>query len=565
MPAPVDRGLLRESRAARAHLVFAGVLGAVEGGLIVAQAVLLAGVIARAATQGAGVAALEPDLIALGAVLAGRALVAAGFELSGRAGAIRVMSELRGRLVEHLLLGAPGQRPPDVRTGELAASAVQGVDALEAYFAGYLPRLVLAVVAPLAVLVVAAVIDPVTAGVLALTVPILIGFMVLVGRGTRARARRRLGALELLSAHFLDVVCGLATLRAYRRERRQERVLAGVGDRYRCETIAMLRVAFLSALVLELCAMLGTAVVAATVGVQLVGGHLTLRAGLTVLLLAPELYGPLRQVGQQFHASADGAAAAQRIFQTLGRPAATVSAVSPRALPRVRGAPIELHGVSYEYPGRAGAVLERVDLALEPGTVTALVGESGSGKSTVAHLLMRFADPTAGRVTVAGCDLRELDLNWWRGQIAWVPQHPTLFTGTVEENVRLGAPAASERDLDAAILAAGLGGTIAALPDGLQTVIGEGGRRLSAGQRQRVALARAFLADAPLLVLDEPTAHLDGRAAAAVGDAIERFARGRTTLVIVHHEALAGRADRVVRIAAGRIVAGGPARLERAA
>lgn len=553
MPTPVDRRLVRESRAARSHLAAAAILATVEAGLVVAQAVLLATVIARAALAGAGIVAVEGDLIALGAVLAARALVSAAFELSGRLGASRVMSELRGRLVSHLLLAAPGQRAHDVRTGELAAGAVQGVDALESYFAGYLPQLMLASIVPVVALGWAATVDPVAAGILALTVPILFAFMILIGKGTRAQTRKRLGALELLSAHFLDVVRGLQTLRAYRRERFQEQVLAGVGDRYRRETMGTLRIAFLSALVLELCAMLGTAVVAATIGVQLVGGELTLRAGLTVLLLAPELYGPLRQVGQQFHVSADGSAAAERIFTTLENQPAVTAPADPVSAPDPRSHAVELRGVSYEYPGRAGLALDSVDLELLPGSFTALVGASGSGKSTLARLLAHLADPTDGIILCGGVDLRELDLDAWRARVAWVPQHPTLFTGTVAENVALAAPHASPAEVEAAIDAANLREVIPSLPDGIETVIGEGGRRLSAGQRQRIALARAFLQDAALLILDEPTAHLDRDNAIAVGEAIERLARGRTTLLIVHDQSLAARAERILRIHAGAI------------
>jgi ATP-binding cassette subfamily C protein CydD len=553
---PIDARLVRESRAARTHLGLAAVLGVLQAGLIIAQAVLLATVIARAAINGAGLASLRGELITLGGVLAARALVNAAFELSGRVGATRAMSELRRRLAEHLLLDAPGQRRANVRTGDLAASAVSGVDALEAYFAAYLPQLILACVVPVAVLASVATIDAVSAVILAVTIPVLITFMILIGVGTRAQTDRRLGALSLLSAHFLDVVRGLETLRAYRREHAQERILAQVGERYRRETMGTLRIAFMSSLVLELCAMLGTAIVAAAIGIQLCGGRLTLRAGLTVLLLAPELYGPLRQVGQQFHASADGTAAAERIFATLEQPGPVPARAARPALsePAVVLGDIAFHGVSYEYPDRSGLALDHVDLTLAAGTMTALIGASGNGKSTIARLLLRFADPTAGTIRSAGTDLREIDLERWRRNIAWVPQHPTLFSGTLAENIRLGAPAAGDEQLHSALDAAGIGTLIDELPDGLDTIIGDGGRRVSAGQRQRIALARAFLRNAPLLILDEPTAHLDPVTAARLGETIERLARGRTVLLIVHDRALAARADLVMQIADGRIV-----------
>jgi thiol reductant ABC exporter CydD subunit len=555
MAAPVDRRLVRESRPARVHLALAAILGGISAVLIIAQAALLAYVIGRAAIGGASLAAVQPELVALVAVMLARALIDGAFELSGRWGAIRVMSELRGRLVARLLLAGPERRPGAARTGELAGTAVQGVDALEAYFAGYLPQLVLASVVPLAVIGWVLTLDPATAAILAVTVPLLVLFMILIGRGARAQAQGRWRALALLGAHFLDVVQGLATLRAYRREQAQEQAMANVGERYRAETMATLRTAFLSALVLELCAMIGTALVAATIGVQLVQGTLGLQAGLTVLLLAPELYGPLRQVGQQFHSSADAATASQRIFDALQDPPEIERASRPRRPRDPASEPIAFAGVAYSYPHRPRRALAGIDLELAPGSITALVGPSGAGKSTMARLLMRLADPTEGAITCGGLDLRELDLDAWRAHIAWVPQSPTLFAGTVAENIALYAPAAGRAQIQRAASAAGAADFIRLLPDGLQTPVGEGGRRLSCGQAQRVALARAFLADRPLLVLDEPTAYLDEAGALAAACALESLARGRTTLLIAHHPAVSAIADRVCRLQDGRLAA----------
>ncbi|MGA2321467.1 MAG: thiol reductant ABC exporter subunit CydD [Solirubrobacteraceae bacterium] len=553
MASPVDRRLVRESRIARIHLTIAAALGMLSAVLIVAQAALLAYVIDRAAMRHASLASLQTALIALAAVLCARALTGGAFELSGRWGAVRVMSELRNRLVQRLLLVSPGQRLGSGRTGELASTAVQGVDALEAYFAGYLPQLILAATVPLAVIAWVMTIDPVTAGILALTVPILVLFMVLIGKGARAQAQGRWRALSLLGAHFLDVVQGLATLRAYGREDAQRDTLADVGERYRAETMATLRIAFLSALVLELCAMIGTALVAATIGVQLVAGVLGLQAGLTVLLLAPELYSPLRMVGQQFHASTDASTASERIFQALGSPEAIKRSSNPRQPPNPALAAVRFEGVSYEYPQRAGMVLDGVDLELEPGRVTALIGPSGAGKSTLARLLMRLADPVKGRITCGGVDLCELDLELWRAQIAWVPQRPTVFTGTIAQNIALYAPDAGLTRIEDAASAAGALQFIRRLPAGLETPVGEGARRLSAGQAQRIAIARAFLADRPLLLMDEPSAHLDEDSAVELTDAIEHLAHGRTTLLIVHHPSLSDLAHQVHVIRDGRL------------
>ncbi|MDO8186954.1 thiol reductant ABC exporter subunit CydD [Conexibacter sp. JD483] len=561
MAPPVDPRLLRASRAARRQLATAAALAVAAAVLIVAQAVLLADVIASVFIDGATLHDVRWELVALVGAVAGRAAVAAGFELAGRAGAARVMSELRERLAEHLLVKRP-LRPAE-RTGELATTAVQGVDALEGYLAGYVPQLALAATVPLAVLGWVGLHDWVAALLLAISVPLLIVFMILIGRSAQTATEARFGALSLLGAHFLDVVRGLETLRAHNRDRAQEATIAAAGERYRVETMATLRVAFLSALVLELMAMIGTALVAAAVGVQLVEGVLTLQVGLAVLLLAPELFAPLREVGRQFHAGADGLAAAERIFAVLEEPAPASTQEMPMVsvipsssfpMPDPGREPIRFEQVGFAHPGRERKVLDGFDLTLQPGELTALVGTSGAGKSTAAALLLRLIEPTAGRVSCGDADLRTVGLDGWRRQLAWVPQRARIFAGTVADNVRLADPGASDREVRRALAAAGAARFTTALPEGIETRVGDGGRPLSAGESQRIALARAFLRDAPLLVLDEPTAHLDAETAAAVESAIVRLAAGRTTLLIAHRPTLAARADRVVTLAAGCVV-----------
>jgi ATP-binding cassette subfamily C protein CydCD len=400
--------------------------------------------------------------------------------------------------------------------------------------------------------------DPAAGLILAVTIPLVPVFMALVGLKARDDVRRRERTLALLGSHFLDVVRGLRTLRAFGREQAQERTLARVGDRYRRETMRTLRVAFLSAFVLELLAMLGTALVAATVGIQLAQGHLELSVGLAVLLLAPELYAPLRSMGQQHHASADGLAAAERIFEVLDAPATVAAAERPRPAPDPGLAPILVEGATLTYPGRAEPALRDAFLALRPGEIVALVGPSGAGKSTLAALLLRLADPDAGAVRCGGIDLRELDADAWRERVAWAPQRGRLFAGTVAENLRLGAPEATDAELELALAAVDALELVAALPDGLDTRLGDGGRALSAGQAQRLVVARALVRRASLLVLDEPTASLDGATAARVADGLLTAARGRTTLLITHDPALAARADRVVTLRDGRIVPNEP-------
>jgi thiol reductant ABC exporter CydD subunit len=546
----LDARLLRRARAVRVLLAADAALGLLAALLVLAQAVLLAHVAARAFV-GASLADVAMPVGLLVAVVAGRAVAAWGFEVAGRRAATDVLSQLRLDLVERRLRDRPAALD-GAESGEVATAAVAGVDTLEAAFARYLPQLVLAAVVPLAVLALVGSIDFISAGVMLLTLPLVPVFMWLVGRYTERRTRERWRALAHLATHFLDVVRGLPTLRAFNRGQWQTGRVAQVSDEYRQATMGTLRLAFLSGTVLELAATMGIALVAVTVGVRLVEGGLGFEAGLTVLVLAPELYLPLRNLAAQYHTSADGLAVAERLLDLLEEPPAVGS--GPAVPPSPRIAPVRLHGVSFAYPAREDVVLESVDLELTPGETVALVGPSGSGKSTIASLLLRLAEPTGGHVSAGAVDLAACDVMAWRAQVAWVPQRPTLFRSTVAENIRLGAAAAGDKRVRAAAELAGADAFVRELPDGYDTVVGDGGRPLSAGQLQRIVLARAFLRDAPLVILDEPTANLDPENAELVADAVERLREGRTVLLITHRLALARRADRIVTLAGGRVV-----------
>jgi thiol reductant ABC exporter CydD subunit len=540
----VDRRLMRRARPVRVLLALDVAIGLAAAVLVIGGATLLAHAVVRGVDGGA----VAWPLVALALVFAARGALAWAFEVAGRRAAAQTMSELRLALVDKRLREQPAGLDR-AEAGELTAAAVQGVDALEAYFARYLPQLVLGCIVPLAVLCWVATVDLESAAVMVLTLPLVPVFMWLIGRYSEARARERWQALRLLSAHFLDVVRGLPTLRAFNRGEAQAATIADVSEQYRRATMGTLRVAFLSGSVLELAATLGVALVAVTVGVRLAEGGVGFEAALTVLVLAPELYLPLRRLGAQFHASADGVAVAQRLLDLLDAP----PAVSSGRLVAPSHAPVRFEGVSFEYQGR-GAVLDAVELELAPGETVALVGPSGAGKSTLASLLLRLADPTGGRITVAGVDLAECDAAAWRRQLAWVPQRPTLLRGTVAENIRLGEGDADDARVAAAAVLAGADRFVRALPEGYETVVGDGGRPLSAGERRRIALGRAFLRDAPLVVLDEPTADLDPAAADVVAEAVARLASGRTTLLITHRPELVSAADRVVALRRGSAV-----------
>jgi ATP-binding cassette, subfamily C, bacterial CydD len=548
---PIDPRLVHRGRAVRALLVADAALGVLAAFLVLAQAVLLARVAARG-FDGASLGELTVPLVLLVAVAACRGAAAWGFESVGRRAAAGVLSQLRLDLVERRLRDRPAALD-GAESAELATVAVGGVEALETTFARYLPQVVLATVVPVAVLALVASIDLVSAGIMLVTLPLVAIFMWLVGRYTELRTRRRWQALRLLATHFLDVVRGLPTLRALNRSEAQAKRVAAVSDEYRRATMGTLRVAFLSGTVLELAATLGIALVAVTVGVRLVDGGLGLEAGLTVLVLAPELYLPLRTLAAQYHASADGLAVAERLLDLVEAPETYRRAV--QAAPSPSDVPVRFEGVSFAFPSRPGLVLDEIDFELVPGETVALTGPSGAGKSTIAALLLLLAEPTAGRIAVGRADLARCDPAAWRAQIAWVPQRPTLFRGSVADNIRLGDKAARDPAVREAAVLAGADAFVRAFPDGYRTVVGDGGRSLSAGQARRIAIARAFARDAPLVILDEPTADLDEAAAELVGAAVERLLDGRTVLLITHRGELEARADRVLRLGAGRIQA----------
>ncbi len=546
---PLDPRLVRRARAVRAMLAADAALGVVAALLVLVQAVLLARVAARG-FAGASLRELLTPLVLLVVVAACRGAAAWGFEVAGRRAAASALSDLRLDVVERRLRDRPAALD-GTESAEVATLAVGGVDALETAFARYLPQLVLALVVPVAVLGLVASIDLLSAGIMLLTLPLVPVFMWLVGRYTERRTAQRREALRLLSTHFLDVVRGLPTLRAFNRGRAQAERIEQVSDEYRRATMGTLRVAFLSGTVLELAATLGIALVAVTVGVRLAEGGLGLEAGLTVLVLAPELYLPLRNLAAQYHASADGLAVGERLLD-LAEEAGERS--RGRATPpSPRDVPVRLEDVSFAYPARPDAVVAGLDLELEPGETVALTGPSGAGKSTIAALLLLLAEPSAGRVTVGGVDLAGCDPAAWREQVAWVPQQPTLFRGTVADNIRLGDPGAPQATVGEAAAQAGADGFVRELPEGYETVVGDGGRPLSAGQVRRIALARAFLRDAPLVILDEPTADLDPASAEAVGEAVVRLLGGRTVLLVTHRPDLEARADRVVVLGAEEV------------
>ncbi len=555
-----EHGLRQETRVARGALAATIGLASLAGVAVIAQAMLLARVVDRAAFHGAGLDAVAPLLAWLAALFLVRAGLSWGAEIMGFRAAARVKAGLRRRLLGHLFalgpLFAAGER-----SGELAGTVLESVEALEPYIARYLPQMVLVGVVPLAILAAVVPLDWRSGAVLVVSGPLIPFFMVLVGSQAEAINRRQWRQMLLMGAHFLDAVQGLTTLKLFGRARAEVALVGRIADEYRRTTMASLRVAFLTSAVLEFFASLSIALVAVLFGTRLMHGHAHFLPALLVLLLVPEFFMPLRGLAVHYHARMSALAAAERIFAVLRTP------LPAPAVPRVTGVST---GVSAGV-GVVGAVglacrrlhvayaadrpvLQGIDCVMPAGTMTALVGASGAGKSTLAAALLGFVQPSAGAVLVDGVPLANIPLaDWWR-RLAYVPQAPRLFAGTIASNLLLARPGADEAALREAARLAGLLDVIEALPRGFATEIGDGGIGLSGGQAQRLALARAFLKDAPVLILDEATAGLDLETEAAIVAAMRRLMRGRTSVVITHRLATARRADRILVLEAGRIV-----------
>jgi thiol reductant ABC exporter CydD subunit len=520
-------------------------VGGLTALLLIAQAWLIAQVVADAFLHHRSLGSLRVALFALVGVIAVRALLAWGSEAVAHRASASAKSDLRRAATAHAAgLGPAGLEGADA--GRLTTLLTTGIDALDGYFARYLPQLFLAVIVPVAVIAVVAGADWVSAVLIAVSLPLIPIFMALVGATAKDRTTARMRSLQKLAGHFLDVVQGLPTLKVFGRAKAQARSIADVTDRYRTTTLATLRLTFLSSLILELLATVSVALVAVAVGLRLLGGDMSFRDALFVLVLAPEAYLPLRALGANYHASADGMQAAQDIFALLEEPAAAPAGGTRKAI----DTSIRLQGLEVTYLGRRLPALGGADLVVAPGEIVAVTGPSGCGKSTLLSVILGLRLPQAGSVSLGGSVLQDLDLDDWRSRIGWVPQRPHLFARSVADNIRLGRPGASDATVMAALEAAGLTEVIGRLSDGVDTLLGEGGAGLSAGERQRVSLARAFVRDAPLLLLDEPTASLDGETESDVLTAVRRLVIGRTAVIVAHRPALAALADRVVELPA---------------
>ncbi len=550
----VDKRLLREAKKAHLALFLTVGMGFLVGVILVGQAYVLADIIDRVFLHGAGWREVQTGVLLLLLLSAARSLALWAREVAAQRVSGRVKKDLRDRLMAHLFTLGPSYARGE-RSGELANTVVEGVEALDAYFSQYLPQLATSALVPLTIVLIVFTQDTLSAVVMAVTAPIIPMFMMLIGSIADRMTKRQWGTLSRMSAHFLDVLQGLTTLKMLGRSREQVKTIADISDQFRRTTLGVLRVAFLSALVLELMATISTALIAVEIGLRLLYGKLVFQRALFVLILAPEFYMPLRELGAKFHAGMSGTAAAQRIFEILNTPLPRgTGSTTPKVVTRPRRFDLHFQDVWYAYEGGKRPALRGVSFTVWEGQKVALVGPSGAGKSTIAHLLLRFMEPDKGRILVDGRPLSEWDVRTWREYVAWVPQMPYLFHGTVADNIRLARPDAPMEAVIEAARLAHADAFIQELPEGYHTLIGERGARLSGGQAQRLALARAFLKDAPLLILDEATANLDPENEALLQEAVARLLEGRTALIIAHRLNTVYDADQIVVLSHGKVV-----------
>ncbi|UVI30686.1 thiol reductant ABC exporter subunit CydD [Paenibacillus spongiae] len=551
--------LFKQVQGTRKLFAASVIIGVAGGLLLIVQAIYMARVTNGAFLGGQSLAALLPALYVLLGVIGLRAVLQAAGDYASTQMAQRIKSDLRLRLVRKLAELGPDYAKGE-RSGELINTVYEGVEQLENYLAKYLPQVALSTFIPAAVFFVVAGTDWLSAVIFAVTLPLLVILMILIGKAAKAKTDRQFQLLGRLGGHFHEMLRGLPTLKMFNRSRAQIDIIARISEEHRRSTMGTLRLAFLSAFVMELFASLSTAIVAVFLGLRLIEGEIGFEHAFLVLLLAPEFYNPVRTLGTQFHAGMNGVTAAGRIFDILNtEPPGWVEKEGAAVLPpKPEGYRIVFEGVTVQYAGEARPALSDISLTLEPGERIALVGPTGAGKSTLLDLLQGFIKPASGRILVDGIDLSQISMSWWRNQQSVLSQHPHLFHGTIGDNIRISKPDASGAEVAAAAEAAQAAAFIQALPRQYDTPLGES-VRLSGGQAQRIAIARALLREAPLLMLDEPTAGLDLANEANITKTLEPLLRGRMSITAAHRLSTIRASDRIVVLAGGRIVEAGTA------
>jgi ATP-binding cassette subfamily C protein CydD len=522
---------------------------------IIVQAYCFAAIVNGAFLSGLSLAELMPFFAAMLAAAFGKALTYRANEELGFRLAAAIKTSLRQKVLTHLFDAGPTAVPRH-RTGELLQLLGEGMDGIDDYCGKYLTQFTYILVIPPVMLVIVFSLDYITMAILLVTAPLIPLFMILIGRWAEQVQSRQWKLLRFLGGHFLDILIGLSTLKAWGRSEEQTLVIARLSDKLRSSSLSILRVAFLSALTLELLTTLSTAVIAVTVGLKLLFGQLAFQQALFILLLAPEFYLPFRQLGAHYHAGLAGVDAAERIEVLLVAAPDRTTVAGKKDWLLQKPPAIAFNNVSFSYSADRPPALRSISFSVAPGEQVALIGPSGSGKSTLFDLLLKYIHPDSGEILIDGHCLSSLPTEQWRNCIAYVPQFPHLFQGTLRDNISFGATP-SPGQVEQAAARAGLENWIEQLPAGYDTVIGEGGRGLSGGEAKRIAIARAFFRDAPLLLLDEAMTALDPRNESAIQQEIRELQKNRTVLVIAHRKSTARSADRIIALHDGQLIEAG--------
>lgn len=550
-----SRKLWIEAKKESISLIVSILFGVILGGMIIFQAWLLSTIISRVFQYNYSVDDTQPLLIGLALVILGRGLAVFGRDLSSGVVSIRLRAYLKSNLLSHIQRISPVYLTSE-RAGELSTTLIQGVDRLDLYFRSYLPQLFISTLLPILILWVVFPKDWISGLILLVTAPLIPLFMVLIGKQAQKETARQWKLLQLLGGHFLEVLQGLNTLKIFNLSKKQSEIIRNVSNQYAMVTLNVLRIAFLSALTMEMLATISTAIIAVQVGLRLLYGQISFLNSLFILILAPDFYFPLRQLGAAYHSGMDGIQSAERIFEILDFPLMDIPKNENQNRICFASAPpdIQFQNVNYSYQNRTRASLDGIDFQIPSNSITTLVGPTGSGKSTILSLLLKFILPEKGMITLSGTDLQKINSDDWRKQISWVPQFPYLFNDTVRANLLVAKPSADVSEVISAAERAHLHSFVSKLPDGYDTYIGEGGSKLSGGQAQRIAIARAFLKNSWLLLMDEPTKNLDLETEEMISDSFEQLTRNKTVLIIAHRLSTIRKSGQIVVLDKGRIV-----------
>jgi len=550
----IDRNLIRLLQEEKRPFILSGLAGSLGSIMLVGQAWSLSTVVEQVFRTTAGWPEIMPSvsLFALFSLL--RLLLNQAGHMAAKRGTLGIRSLLASRLARTIANLGPAFTRTE-QSGRLVTTMLKGVESVDPYFSQYIPQLLLALVTPVVILSAVFPSDWIAGAILLLSAPLIPVFMIVIGKRASAATEKQWNTMSRMSGYFLDMLQGLTTLKLFAQEKVRRDSIGEASENFRRSTMQVLKIAFLSSLALELVGTFGTALAAVSIGLRLTAGAMPFRPAVFILLLIPDFYLTLRQLGTKFHAGMEGVSASKEMHAILDRAADETRTAGSLELPESAAGslPIVIENLRYTFPGSEKPALDGISCTLRPGTVTALVGPSGAGKSTMMNLLLRFIEPGSGSITLGSTPIQEYLPEAWYRRIAWVPQHPFLFNATIRENLLLARPGAGDDEIREALRQAGLLDLVQSLPEGLGTMIGEQGSRLSGGEAQRLSLARAFLKDAPILFLDEPTSHTDPVLESRLRSAMDMLMKGRIVVMIAHRLESVRSADTILVLEQGRI------------